>query len=265
MVKDNNEIMTDKQQDTKSKSDAGILVLDDIVKNFGGLTAVDNLSFQVQENEILGFIGPNGAGKSTTFNCVTGQYAPTSGAIYYKKEDITGIPAHEIVKKGLARTFQDFSPLKDRSVLDNILLPLLPKKVVSVEGINQNLKQEAKALCDRVGLGDQLQQTPDELTHAGLLRLEIARALATDPDLILIDEPFAGLSELEVKSVSALLSELRNEGKTLVVVDHNMRGLLSLVDRAIVINFGSLLVKGTPEEIKSNQKVQQAYLGGEMD
>ncbi|HKJ59750.1 MAG TPA: ABC transporter ATP-binding protein, partial [Halobacteriales archaeon] len=121
----------------------------------------------------------------------------------------------------------------------------------------------AVALCERVGLGDRLDQTPDELPHAGMLRLELGRALATDPDLLLIDEPFAGLSGPEVADISGLLAELRDEGVTLVVIDHNMRGLLKLIDRAIVINFGEKLAEGTPEEIRNDPDVRRAYLGGE--
>ena len=241
----------------------GLLVVDNLTKRFGGLTAVDELSFAVEEGEILGFIGPNGAGKSTTFNCVTGTYPPTAGSVWYKGEDVTGVPAYEMVKRGMARTFQSFRPLRDRSVVDNVKLGRVPDRLVSTAGLRGETRQRAVALCERVGLGDRLEQTPDELPHAGMLRLELGRALATDPDLLLIDEPFAGLSGPEVADVSELLVGLREEGVTLVVVDHNMRGLLSLIDRAIVINFGELLAEGTPEEIRNDPAVREAYLGGE--
>ncbi|WP_335999216.1 ABC transporter ATP-binding protein [Halorientalis halophila] len=242
--------------------DDGILVLDHIVKKFGGLTAVDDLSFAVEEQEILGFIGPNGAGKSTTFNCVTGRFPPTSGTVYYKGEDVTGSASHVMVEKGLARTFQEFRPLEDRTVLQNVSLALTPNKMFSMQGLSGETKRKAARICERVGLGDRKDMLPDELPHAGLLRLELGRALATDPELLLVDEPFAGLSGPEVESVSDLLLELRDEGLTLVVVDHNMRGLLSLIDRAIVIQFGSMIAAGEPEAIKENPKVQEAYLGG---
>jgi branched-chain amino acid transport system ATP-binding protein len=244
-------------------SDDGLLVLQNVTKRFGGLTAVDDLSFAVEEGEILGFIGPNGAGKSTTFNCVTGTYPPTEGTVWYDGEDIAGDAAHVMVKRGLARTFQSFRPLSDRSVLDNVTLALTPDKLLTLSGLRGKTRERARAICKRVGLGDRVELTPSELPHAGLLRLELARALATDPDLLLIDEPFAGLSSGEVETVSDLLTELREEGLTLVVVDHNMRGLLSLIDRAIVIRFGSKLAEGTPEEIRANEEVQEAYLGGD--
>ncbi|MFC7165165.1 ABC transporter ATP-binding protein [Halospeciosus flavus] len=241
----------------------GLLVLDSLRKEFGGLTAVDDLSFAVEEGEILGFIGPNGAGKSTTFNCVTGIYPPTAGTVWYDGEDVTGESAHEMVKRGLARTFQEFRPLPDRTVRRNVELALAPDRVFSLSGLRGQTREEATALCERVGLGDRLEQTPDELPHAGLLRLELARALATDPDLLLVDEPFAGLSSGEVSEISDLLEELRQNGLTLVVVDHNMRGLLSLIDRAIVIQFGSKIAEGPPEEIREDERVQEAYLGGD--
>ena len=244
--------------------DDGVLVVQHLTKQFGGLTAVDDLSFAVQENEILGFIGPNGAGKSTTFNCVTGRYPPTEGQVWYKGEDVTGEPAYEMVKRGLARTFQSFSPLTDRSVVANVTLALTPDRLFSLSGLGGGTRKEAVRICEQVGLGDRLHQMPDELPHAGLLRLELARALATDPDVLLVDEPFAGLSTPEVESVSNLLSGLRDDGLTLVVVDHNMRGLLSLIDRAVVINFGEKLAEGTPEEIRANEEVQRAYLGGDV-
>ncbi|WP_430504573.1 ABC transporter ATP-binding protein [Haloparvum sp. PAK95] len=243
--------------------DDGIFVLDGLTKEFGGLTAVDDLSFAVKEGEILGFIGPNGAGKSTTFNCGTGTYPPTDGTVWYRGEDVTDEPAYEMVKRGLARTFQSFRPLEDRSIVDNVALALIPDRVASLSGLRGETRERARQICERVGLGDRLEQHPGELPHAGLLRLEIARALATDPDLLLVDEPFAGLSNQEVAEVSELLEALRDDGITLVVVDHNMRGLLSLIDRGVVIQFGSKIAEGPPEAIKANERVQEAYLGGD--
>ncbi|WP_136717754.1 ABC transporter ATP-binding protein [Halorientalis salina] len=243
--------------------DDGLLVLDEIRKEFGGLVAVDDLSFAVEEQEILGFIGPNGAGKSTTFNCVVGRFPPTSGTVYYKGEDVTGTNAHTMVQKGLARTFQEFRPFEDRTVLKNVSLALTPNRMFSMQGLRGKTKEKAAEICKRVGLGDRMHMTPDELPHAGLLRLELGRALATKPDLLLVDEPFAGLSGPEVESISDLLLELRDEGLTLVVVDHNMRGLLSLIDRGIVIQFGSMIAEGDPEAIKNDPTVQEAYLGGD--
>jgi len=243
--------------------DDGELVVSKLTKRFGGLTAVDDLSFAVRQGEILGFIGPNGAGKSTTFNCITGSLTPTSGTVWYDGEDVTDLAPYQMVKRGLARTYQSFRPLRDRPVIANVALSLVPDSLFSLSGLRGETRAKARTVCDLVGLGDDLETMPGQLPHAGLLRLELARALATDPDVLLLDEPFAGLAEQEVESLSALIARLRDERDvTLVVVDHNMRGLLSLVDRVIVIRFGELLADGTPAEIRHDPAVRDAYLGG---
>jgi branched-chain amino acid transport system ATP-binding protein len=252
--------------DTESYGpDDGILVTEGLTKRFGGLVAVDDLSFAVEEQEILGFIGPNGAGKSTTFNCITGVYPPTDGTVWYRGEEVTGTPFHEMVSGGMARTFQSFRPLEDRTVVENVQISLVPNKLFSTSGLRGGTKARAVELCERVGLGDAMHKMPDALPHADMIRLEMGRAMATDPDLLLVDEPFAGLAGQEVEGLSKLMRELRDDGMTLVVVDHNMRGLLSLIDRAIVINFGSKIAEGTPEEIRNDKKVQEAYLGSEAE
>ena len=211
----------------------GVLVANDLRKEFGGLTAVDDLSFAVQEQEILGFIGPNGAGKSTTFNCVTGFYGPTGGNVWFKGEDVTGLES------------------------------LAPDELLTLAGVSGETERLAEEICRRVGLGDQLEETPGELPHAGMLKLEIAKAIATNPDLMLVDEPFAGLSSGEVQELTEVLLSLRDNGMTLIVVDHNMRGLLNLIDRAFVIQFGAKIAEGPPDEITDDPKVQEAYLGGD--
>ena len=177
---------------------------------------------------------------------------------------MTGAPAYAMVERGLARTFQKFRPFEDRTVLKNVRTALVPDDLFSTSGLRGETRAEAVDLCERVGLGDALHRMPDELPHAGMLRLELGRAMATDPDLLLVDEPFAGLADGEIEQISGVLEELREAGTTLVVVDHNMRGLLRLIDRAIVISFGELIAEGNPEEIKADPAVQEAYLGGEM-
>ena len=240
-----------------------VLQVDELTKRFSGLVAVDNLSFQVREQEILGFIGPNGAGKSTTFNCIFGTYTPTAGRVSFNGEDVTGLPPYKMVQRGMARTFQTFRPLPDRDVLANVELACVSDSLFTLSGLFGQTFSEAEAVCRRVGLEDDLHKMPDELPHEGMIRLEVARALATEPDFILIDEPFAGLSEGEVAELSALFTDLRDNGMTLIIVDHNMRGLLDLIDRAIVINFGAKIAEGSPEEITNDTTVQEAYLGGE--
>jgi branched-chain amino acid transport system ATP-binding protein len=244
--------------------DDGMLVLSNVTKQFGGITALDELSFAVEEGEILGFIGPNGAGKTTAFNCITGVYPPTSGTIWYKGENVTDLAPHKMVKRGMARTYQSFRPLEDRTVVQNIALSLVPDRLFSLAGLRGDTLEKAEGICNLVGLSEQMEMTPDELPHAGMLRLELGRALATDPDILLLDEPFAGLSDPEVEAISQVLHQLRDDaGVTLVVVDHNMRGLFPLIDRGVVVRFGELLAEGTPEEISADPMVKRAYLGGE--
>ncbi|SFS36752.1 ABC transporter ATP-binding protein [Halostagnicola kamekurae] len=241
-----------------------VLRLENVTKRFGGVVAVDDLSFSVREEEILGFIGPNGAGKSTTFNCVSGAFPPTDGAIYYRDEDVTGVPQYALVEKGLARTYQTFRPLEDRSVLENVSLSMVPNELFSFDEFRTTVEDRAREICQQVGLSEHMHQTPDELPHAGLLRLEVGRAIGTEPDLLLVDEPFAGLTPEEVERTAALFRSLREDGMTLIVIDHNMHGLLDLVDRVVVISFGEKIAEGSPEEIRNDPTVQEAYLGGEL-
>lgn len=239
------------------------LRIEGLTKRFGGITAVDGASFEVERGTLTGLIGPNGAGKSTTFNCVTGFYGPTGGNVWFKGEDVTGLESHEMVQKGMARTFQDFAPLSDRTVVRNVALSLAPDELLTLAGVSGETERLAEEICRRVGLGDQLEETPGELPHAGMLKLEIAKAIATNPDLMLVDEPFAGLSSGEVQELTEVLLSLRDNGMTLIVVDHNMRGLLNLIDRAFVIQFGAKIAEGPPDEITDDPKVQEAYLGGD--
>jgi branched-chain amino acid transport system ATP-binding protein len=193
-----------------------------------------------------------------------GAYAPTAGTVRYRDEDVTGLPGDAMIKRGMARTFQDFAPLEDRSVVENVALSLTADRLVSTSGLGEETAGAAAEICRRVGLDNRLHASPGELPHAGLLKLELARAIATDPDLVLVDEPFAGLSSREVEEVSELLETLRWHGMTFIVVDHNMRGLLDLIDRAIVIQFGAKIAEGPPERITDDEAVQEAYLGEGM-
>lgn len=243
----------------------GLLVVDGVTKRFGGLTAVDDLSFAVEEGEILGFIGPNGAGKTTTFNCVMGTHEPTEGSVYYAGEDITGLPTHKVVNRGIARTFQTAKPIEAFTVAQNIGFALMEDRLFSLTRRSDAIRYRVVEIAAQVGFEfDDLEKEPDELPHAGLLKLELARALAVEPDLVLVDEVFAGLTVDEVEDFVETFLDLREEGYTFVVIDHNMRGLLELIDRAVVLNFGQKIAEGTPEEIKQNQAVQDAYFGGKQ-
>ncbi|MGM0718399.1 MAG: ABC transporter ATP-binding protein [Halobacteriota archaeon] len=238
-----------------------LLEVDRLTKKFGGLTAVDDLSFDVDRGEILGVIGPNGAGKSTVFNCVMSRYTVTDGTITFDGDDITDLPTHKIVNKGLSRVTQESDPIDLLPVGGNIKLFTLPNSLRSLHGGASD--REIAGYAARVDLQDKLEETPDELPHADVRRLEIAKALATEPEMMLLDEPFAGMNAQEIGVLSEQIESLREEGMTLIVVDHNMSGLMQLVDRVVVIHNGAKLAEGTPEEIAEDEGVQEAYLSGE--
>ena len=238
------------------------LVVENLTKRFGGLVAVEDLSFEVHDNEILGFIGPNGAGKTTVFNCIMSIFPVSGGSIYLNGEDVTSWDTHELVNHGLARVSQDSNPFEQMTVEDNIRIFTVPNSPFAFQS---GADDEAIAsIASRVKLEKDLHELPGSLPHAGRRRLEIAKALATEPDLLLLDEPFAGLNQAEIRDLSEEIRTFRDEGMTLVVVDHNMHGLMQLVDRVIVVNEGSKLADGTPEEIAEDEAVQKAYLAGEI-
>jgi branched-chain amino acid transport system ATP-binding protein len=238
------------------------LRIDGLSKHFGGLTAVDDLSFEVREGEILGFIGPNGAGKSTVFNCIMGVYDASDGGVYLNDEEVTGWDTHEIVNHGLARVSQESNPIETMDVENNIRLFTLPNSPFAFTGGADH--EEIVSIAARVELADKLDQMPGSMPHADVRRLEIAKAIATEPNILLLDEPFAGLNQAEIRDLSEEIREFRDEGMTLVVVDHNMKGLMALVDRVIVLNEGRKIADGTPEEIAEDEQVQRAYLAGEV-
>ncbi|MEM4381727.1 MAG: branched-chain amino acid ABC transporter ATP-binding protein/permease [Candidatus Caldarchaeum sp.] len=247
----------------KKKEKGGTVILEvrQLRKAFGGLVALNDLSFTVHEGEILGLIGPNGAGKTTVFNVITGLYQPDGGRVIFKDRDITGWPTHKVVRAGIARTFQIPRPFHLKTTLQNVAVPALPDSLWPY-GISSSYSH-ALLWCTRVGLsGPDLLKLPAMLPQAGLRRLEIARALAADPQLLLLDEPFAGLSAKEVEELSELIRQLRDEGRTIVLVDHNMRGVMQLVNRVVVMHFGQKLAEGTPEQVWQNKAVQEAYLAG---
>jgi branched-chain amino acid transport system ATP-binding protein len=239
------------------------LEIDGLTKRFGGLVAVDDLSFEVEEGEILGLIGPNGSGKSTVFNCTMGIYDVTDGHVRFDGEDVTEFDTHEIVNHGLSRVSQESNPIDAFPVSGNIKLFTLPNSVRSLHGGASG--EEIASYAARVDLEDVLDETPDELPHADVRRLEIAKALATEPSMLLLDEPFAGMNQAEIRKLSEQIERLRQEGMTMVVVDHNMSSLMELVDRVVVLHNGAKLAEGTPDEIADNEDVQEAYLSTEGD
>ena len=227
-----------------------------IVKNFGGLTAVNNLSFTVEKGEIFGLIGPNGSGKTTVFNLITSYYPLTSGAIYFKGQRIDGLPTHRIAALGIGRTFQVVKPLRRMTVLENVM-------VGAFLHTNNRAQAQKKALevLDFCGLAHRKDAQARSLTIADRKRLEIARALATEPELLLLDETAAGLNPKETEEAIEIIRKIRDSGVTIIIVEHVMKVMMGLSDRILAINFGSEIAQGTPAEVANHPEVIKAYLG----
>ena len=234
------------------------LQVGDVTKRFGGLIAVQNLSFALAENEVLGLIGPNGSGKTTMMNLISGALRPTSGEIRLYGDDIAGVGASRIANKGIARTFQLVRMLPGLTVLEN----------VSAGGVfghtrrwGKELDDYAQALLQRVGLPNAGDVAVTALTYIHQKRGELARALASDPKVLLLDEWLAGLNPTELKTGIALIEQLRVEGRTIIIVEHVMHAIRSLCDRCIVMSSGVKIAEGTPREVLADGEVIRAYLG----
>ena len=223
---------------------------------FGGLTAVNDVSFSVEEGAAVGLIGANGAGKTTLFNCLTGFDKPTSGDVLLRGKSLLRLARHKVVKAGVARTFQIVRPFPDLPVLANVMVPLI------VRGTKGDVRAQALAVLDRVGLAHRAAAPSSQLSEGDLKRLEMARALATKPALLLLDEPFAGLSVTEIEVLSDTIRQLRADGTTLIVVEHKIGSLLRLVDRVIAMDQGCVIADGEPEAVMREPAVVTAYLGG---
>jgi len=235
-----------------------ILEINNLVKDFGGLRAVDTLSLSIAKGEILGMIGPNGAGKSTAFNCIAGVYAPTKGDVYFTGKKINGVKPWNLCKNGLARTFQIVKPFRSKSVLYNVM-------VGSFVTTDKTTVAEEKALnvLKILSFENKKDERAGNLTIAELKRLEIARALATEPKLLLFDEVMAGLRPAEVDEMVQIIKNLRDQGITIFVIEHIMRAIMALSDRIVVIHFGKKIAEGSPQEVASDENVIKAYLGDE--
>lgn len=233
-----------------------LLKVEAMTKQFGGLKAIDSLDLSIEKGQILGLIGPNGAGKSTAFNCIAGAMSPTSGTVWFDGERINGQKPWNLCKKGLARTFQIVKPFASKSVLYNVV-------VASFITTNNRKVAEKKALetLEYLDFTDKKDVLAGNLTIADRKRLEIARALATEPKLLLLDEVMAGLRPNEVDELVNLMKALRDRGITIFLIEHIMRAVMALSDRIVVIQFGKKIAEGVPQEIANDQKVISAYLG----
>jgi len=227
-------------------------------KRFGGVQAVDRISFTMAEGEVLGLIGPNGAGKTTAFNLVSGFLTPDAGDVRFRGRSIRGLRPHRICEMGLARTFQIVRPFSRMTVLDNITVGALMRNPATAAAAAQ-----ARAVIDRVGLGARAGTAAAALTLPDRKRLEMARALATGPTLLLLDEVMAGLNPTEAQAMIRLIEGLPAAGISVLLIEHNMRAVMTLSHRIVVLSFGQKVVEGPPAEIANHPKVIEAYLGEE--
>jgi len=248
-----------------------LLAIKNITKTFGGLRAVDDISFEVKEGTIHSVIGPNGAGKTTLINMISGIYTVDSGHIYFNNEEITNIDPHHLVHKSVIRTFQNLEICQSMSVLDNVLLGFntkMNKNLIkcsfgfqSIADDEEKFTHIALRLLKKVGIEHLSSTICSELSYGVLKKIEIVRALATDPKLLLLDEPVAGLNAQETEEIAIIIKEIAKEGVTVVLIEHDMKMVMGISDEITVVNFGKKLAQGCPQEIATHPDVIRAYLG----
>src|SRR5215831_10449013 len=240
------------------------LEISGLTKRFGGVVAVKDLGFQVRAGEILGLIGPNGSGKSTVMKLIMGIERPNSGAVKLDSADLSGWPSHRIARSGIGIVFQHSRPLRRQTVLENIKLALLPDSLWRLFA-HPEVDIKARSIAARAGLGSLLDRRPLELSFGDLRRMEMAKAIARDPKVVLLDEPFAGLNSAEVDAFSTLIRGLRDEGRAVLLVDHKVKSVAALVDRVLAMYLGESIAEGTAEQVMNDRRVRQVYLGGNVE
>jgi branched-chain amino acid transport system ATP-binding protein len=235
-----------------------------LTKRFGGLVAVKDMALQVGGGEILGLIGPNGSGKSTVMKLIMGIERPDAGSVRVNGIEVAGWPSHKVARMGAGIIFQHSRPLHRQTVLENIMLALLPDQLTRLLA-DPNTEARARAIAARVGLDAVLDRRPATLPFADLRKIEIAKAIAHDPQVLLIDEPFAGLTSTETAAFSELICELRDDGRAVLLVDHNVKSVARLVDRVLAMYVGERIAEGTADEVMRNETVRRVYLGGSIE
>lgn len=249
------------------------LEIENLTKSFGGLRAINQVSFKIGKDEMVGLIGPNGSGKTTLIRLITAILKPTSGIVRFKEEDITGRGISEIVNKGIASTFQIVKPFRQLPVFANVMVSCLCPRARRTRDWIKTVELRVRDALEFCGIADLGLEPASVLSHGDLKRLELARAVATEPELLLLDEPFGGLNPAETMLIAKSLKRLHkggrfgrlhSEGPAMLIAEHKLSELMEIVDRVIVINFGQIIAIGTPEEVIRNKEVIEAYIGKRM-
>ena len=241
-----------------------ILDIRDVSKSFGGIKAISHLDMKVYPRDLVGIIGPNGAGKTTVFNVITGFIPPDSGEVWFKKENITNLTPFKIVNKGMARTFQLVDLFKEMTAIENVMISCFSHRAKKQERAQGKAYWEvAMHYLEEMKLEDRFNEKAKNLALGELRLLDIARAMATQPDVLLLDEPFSGLDSEDVETLSTAIRDMHEKGQAIVIIEHRLKDLLKLVDRVVCIVFGEKIAEGTPNETMCDAKVCSAYLGGE--
>ncbi len=238
-----------------------ILKIKNLSKAFGGLQAVSNFSLTVGQGDMIGVIGPNGAGKTTIFNLITGFIRPDSGEVWLKDENITHLKPYQIVNRGMSRTFQLVDLFKEMKVLENVMIPCFSHRAKNHRHKERKPWKVAMEFLEEMGLGNRFNESVKNLAFGELRLLDIARAMATEPELLLLDEPFSGLDVDDAETLAASIRRMHERGQTMVIIEHRLKDLLRLVQSVVALVFGEKIAQGTPDEIMGNEKVIKAYLG----